>query len=79
MEYRSATGKRLLPLSPQNERIVMHFEKHGSLTPLSALVNLGVARLASRIDELRQLGAPIHTNIKRIDGKKYAEYVWSDE
>ncbi len=49
--------------------------KRGPLTPLYALQQLGVMRLAARVYELRQAGYPI-TSRKRelLSGKKVAEY-----
>jgi hypothetical protein len=60
--------------SPQNMAVLKHLRKVGPLTPLSALVNFGVARLASRIDELRKMGYQIKTTIKVVNKKRYASY-----
>lgn len=40
----------------QNEMILRHIEKHGSITPLEALQNYGIMRLASRICDLTKQG-----------------------
>ena len=56
------------------------FLEHGNaLTGLQALNHFGCARLAARIDELRQAGMPIETTMIRVrnrDGKpvRVAEY-----
>lgn len=43
----------------QCERIVEYINRHGSITPLEAVNDLGCMRLASRITDLRQSGVPI--------------------
>ena len=40
----------------QNERILRYIREYGSITSLEALRDLGVARLASRICDLKRLG-----------------------
>lgn len=37
----------------QNERIIRHLNEYGSITPLEALSEYGIMRLASRISDLR--------------------------
>ena len=37
----------------QNERILRHLRDNGSITPLDALSEYGIMRLASRISDLR--------------------------
>ena len=54
------------------ERILAYMERTGSITQREALDELSVARLASRIDELRKAGHPIIT--ERVDGvNKFGE------
>lgn len=43
----------------QNERIMKHLEQHGSITPLEAMQEYGIMRLASRISDLRKTGCEI--------------------
>jgi len=43
----------------QCSRILAYMEKHGSVTQLEALTELGVMRLASRISNLRKSGYEI--------------------
>lgn len=43
----------------QNERIIDYIERFGSITQLEAQHDLGVARLASRIFDLKKRGFPI--------------------
>lgn len=67
-----------LRLSPQAKRILLHLEKHKSITPLEAFGVYGVFRLAARIWELREIGKKITTvHMKDDNGKPYARYVLS--
>ena len=43
----------------QIDRVVQYMKEFGSITPLDALRDLGVMRLASRITDLRKLGYAI--------------------
>lgn len=43
----------------QNERIIDYMRKYGGITPLDAIRDLGVMRLASRISDMRRLGYSI--------------------
>lgn len=43
----------------QNMRIMEYLTENGSITPLEAMQQLGVMRLAARIEELKRDGAPI--------------------
>jgi hypothetical protein len=63
----------------QNKQIRQHLEKGLLITPLSALAKFNCFRLASRINDLRNEGMKIQTEIvyrnengKRV--KKYAQY-----
>ena len=40
----------------QNQLIIDYIHKYGSITPLEAMRDLGVFRLASRISDMRRLG-----------------------
>lgn len=40
----------------QNERIIDYMRNFGGITPLDAMRDLGVMRLASRISDMRRLG-----------------------
>lgn len=67
-----------LRLTPQAKRILLHLEKHKSITPLEALGVYGIFRLAARIWELRGIGKKITTVYMKDDnGKPYARYVLS--
>ena len=43
----------------QNERVLKYMDTFGSITQREALNVLGVARLASRVNDLRKAGHPI--------------------
>ena len=63
----------------QNVRIMEYLDENGSITPLEAMQQLGVMRLAARIDELRHDGVPIvmiRENVTNRWGEKtsYARY-----
>tara|TARA_R110002020_G_scaffold56514_2_gene156329 strand:+ start:426 stop:656 length:231 start_codon:yes stop_codon:yes gene_type:complete len=43
----------------QTDKVLLHLEKRGSLTPLQAMDLYGIMRLAARIGELRREGHDI--------------------
>ena len=43
----------------QNEMILDYIKRFGSITPLEAMRDLGIYRLASRISDMRRLGLPV--------------------
>jgi hypothetical protein len=60
-------------LSPQNQIVLKHLREIGPLTPMSALVNYRINRLAARIDELRWY-YNIETEMHTINKRRYASY-----
>ena len=40
----------------QYDRILEYMEKHGSITPMEAFNELGITRLAARVNELQRKG-----------------------
>lgn len=65
-----------LRLTRQAKKVLVHLEKHKSITPLEAFGVYGIFRLAARIWELRQIGKQITTVYMKDDnGKPYARYV----
>lgn len=50
----------------QNERVLAYIDRCGSITQAEASEHLGVARLASRVNDLRRAGHPIIS--ERVDG-----------
>lgn len=63
----------------QNDAILDYIQRNGSITALQAVRDLGIMRLASRVNELRALGHPIDGVMRYAvtkDGvnKKWKEY-----
>lgn len=58
----------------QTEAIQKHLKEHGEINPLMALERFGCMRLAARIGELRSMGMRIETQIRKGNGKAYANY-----
>ena len=54
--------------------IVHHLKQYGSIPPLEALTRYGIMRLASRVNDLRNDGFPIVSDMKVHDGRRYASY-----
>lgn len=68
----------------QRNRVLRHLKDHGGLTQIEAMSEYGIARLAARIQELREDGYEITT--ERVHGKNrygestsYARYVLLEE
>ena len=62
-------------LSSQNAMILNFLKSGGSLTPIEALEKFSCFRLAARINDLREAGHEIQTEILKDDnGKSYASY-----
>ena len=56
----------------QNERVLAYIDRCGSITQAEASEHLGVARLASRVNDLRKAGHPIISEV--VTGKnRYGE------
>lgn len=59
----------------QTEKVLKYLRRGRTLTPLQALRELGIMRLAARIYELRNDGHLIGTHLKSTpDGARVAEY-----
>lgn len=63
----------------QEEKILDYMERHGSITPLEAMQELGIMRLGARIYDLKESGVKIITETvkgKNRDGEptRYARY-----
>lgn len=53
----------------QNQRILDYMARHGSITSNEALEHLGVARLASRICDLKMRGYPIYSKMEKVTNR----------
>lgn len=63
----------------QNEKVLDYMERFGSITQIEALSDLGIMRLASRINDLKKKGHKINKKmVKRMNrfGERiqFAEY-----
>lgn len=60
----------------QGEKIVQHLKKAGSITVREAIVEYSIQSLTKRIQELREAGYNIISNVKfhPITGQKYVRY-----
>ena len=48
----------------QNEKVLRHLQEHGSITPLDALKEYSIMRLASRISDLKRMDIKITSKIE---------------
>lgn len=53
----------------QTERVLDYMRKYGSITTLDAVLDLGVLRLASRINEIKRIGIPIKKDWTRVKNR----------
>jgi len=53
----------------QNEMILDYMDEFGGITPLDAMRDLGVMRLASRISDLRKMGFPIESSTVKVKNR----------
>lgn len=63
----------------QRQDILQHMCDTGSIDPKTALEHYGCMRLASRIDELRNMGVRIKTTMKKLGPRRVASYSLSSE
>lgn len=60
--------------SNQKDKILDYLKKHKCITPLQALIELGIYRLSARILDLKKDGKIIKTEIICNNKKRYASY-----
>jgi len=63
----------------QTEKILRHLQEHGSITPLDALQEYGIMRLASRICDIKRAGVAVEKEIETAKNRygepvRYARY-----
>lgn len=63
----------------QTEMVLDYIQKHGAITPLEALTELGCMRLGARVWELRHAGLPIERAMVEAGGKRFAKYYLTKE
>ena len=66
-------------MATDRDLILMHMKKYGSITHDEAVEEYGIKRLSARINELRNMGYPIKTDIlscrnRRGSISNYAKY-----
>lgn len=61
-------------MNSQNKQILNHLESGKTITPIDALNLFGCFRLGARIHDLKSEGYDIKTEIKVVNGKRFAEY-----
>lgn len=63
----------------QNQKLISHFKKAGSITVREALIEYSIQSLTKRIQELRDDGYNIVSMVKRhpMTGQKYVRYMWA--
>ena len=59
----------------QCERIIRHLKDYGTITSREAMIEYGIMRLASRINDLKRKGYAISSEVQK--GKnRYGETTW---
>lgn len=53
----------------QKELILDYIKEFGSITPLEAIRDLGIYRLASRISDLKKLGYPVRSEWESVPNR----------
>lgn len=66
-------------MATDRDLILMHMKKYGSITQDEAAEEYGIKRLSARINELRNMGYPIKTDILSCRNRRgrisnYAKY-----
>lgn len=64
----------------QKEKVLKHLYEFGSVTPLEALKEYGIMRLASRMADLKADGVPFHVVMEKSKNRNgepvhYARYI----
>ena len=63
-------------MSSQNQQILKHLQTGKSITPMEALDKYGCFRLASRINDLRNMGYNIQSELVHKNDAKFAKYFY---
>lgn len=58
----------------QNEQVIRHLKTGKSLTPIEALREYGIFRLAARVHDLKLDGWPIRKEMVRTEANSFARY-----
>ena len=57
----------------QEDKILAHLKRYGSITPITAFEKYGCFRLAARIEEIRRV-VQVDTEMVKQNGKRFARY-----
>ncbi len=64
-------------MTPQAKQVRAHLKAHGSITPMSALRQLGIYGLSQRISECRKSGmAIVNKKWRTARGQVRSKYTW---
>jgi hypothetical protein len=65
----------------QQEIVLKHIRKNGSISPHEAILDHGITRLAARVFELKEQGHDIIREMRTnpTTGKSYARYRMADQ
>lgn len=67
----------------QNDLVLAHLKQYGSITPIEAIDNYRIMRLASRISDLHKMGHKIHSELiteqKQGYTVRYSRYTLAEE
>ena len=71
-------------MTPQREQVLKYMEDFGSITPLQAVADLGIYRLAARISDLKKAGYKITKRMMKAKNRygktvRFAEYRLEEE
>ena len=71
-------------MSKQERRVLQYMQDFGSITPMEAIKDLGIMRLASRISDLRRKGYLIERTFEKGENRygeptKWARYILKGE
>lgn len=73
------SGWKKMSGNTQQQKLLAHFKKAGSITVREALVEYSINSLTKQISELRRAGHKITSKTKYhpVTGQKYVRYVWA--
>lgn len=73
------SGRKKVNGMTQNQKLIAHFKKAGSITVREAMLEYSIQSLTKRIQELRDAGYNIISKTKQhpVTGQKYVRYLWA--
>lgn len=61
-------------MNTQNQQVLAHLKQGKTLTPIEALREYGIFRLAARVYELKKAGWPVVTDRVKTESNTFAKY-----